>query len=81
MIRVHIYSKEDCHLCDEAMEIIHRVQLQHPFNIIVTKLTEQHPKFKEYAERVPVVFVEGEQSFIYRVNEQTLLQKILDCEK
>jgi glutaredoxin len=81
MVRVHIYSKENCHLCDEALQIIQRVHTQYPFEIIITKLTERHPKFNEYSEKVPVVFVEGEQCFLYRVNEKMLLQKILEYEK
>ncbi|MEK7262969.1 MAG: glutaredoxin family protein [Bacteroidota bacterium] len=81
MVRVHIYSKEDCHLCDDALEIIQRVCTKHPFEIIITKITERHPMFKEYSDKVPVVFVEGEQSFMYRVNEKALLQKIMEYEQ
>ena len=80
MIRIHLYSKEDCHLCDEAKSVIEKLQQQHPFELVVTKIFEGHPKFKEFSEKVPVVFVEGEQAFVYRVNEEKLLTKIQEAE-
>ncbi|MBS4029400.1 MAG: glutaredoxin family protein [Ignavibacteriales bacterium] len=76
MVRVHLYSKEDCHLCDVAITTIERVQAKHPFEFVITKLTEQSPRYKDFSEKVPVVFVEGEQTFLYRVNEKQLLEKI-----
>ncbi len=80
MVLVHLYSKDDCHLCDIALKVIEHAQLKHPFQLLVTKINEDHPKYGRFKEQIPVVFVEGEQTFMYKVNEERLLQKIKEYE-
>jgi hypothetical protein len=34
MILVELFSKEDCHLCEEALEVLKKVQREIPFMLV-----------------------------------------------
>lgn len=69
MTIVELYSKDDCHLCDEAKVVIKRVQRQIPFILREVKLMPGDPYFEEYKELFPVVHINKVQVFKYRVSE------------
>ena len=72
MNRVTLYSKAECHLCEEARDILERVRRDLPFTLDQVLLREGEEKYEEYASLVPVVEVNGERQFVYRVNEKRL---------
>jgi len=72
MILVELFSKHECHLCDEAKAVLEKVQREIPFSLKEIKLTDGDEKFEEYAELVPVVLIDKVLTFKYRVNEHTL---------
>ena len=72
MILVELFSKRDCHLCDEAKAVLEKVQSEVPFTLKEIKLADGDEKFEEYAELVPVVLIDKVLTFKYRVNETML---------
>ena len=76
MTLVELYSKDDCHLCDEAKVVIARVQKQIPFTLREFKLTPGDPYFEEYKEMFPVVHINKVRVFKYRVSENMLKIKL-----
>jgi len=76
MILVELYSKEDCHLCDEARAVIERVKKQIPFTLREFKLTPGDQYFEEYKEMFPVVHINKVLSFKYRLTENMLRIKL-----
>ncbi|MFO0762959.1 MAG: glutaredoxin family protein [Byssovorax sp.] len=72
--QVTIYSRERCHLCDEAHEALLRVQKDHPFDLAVIDLDREAPedKRKAYDWEVPVVELDGRKVMKYRVDEARL---------
>ena len=72
MILVELFSKQDCHLCDEAKAVLEKVRQDIPFHLKEYKLTEGDEKFEEYSDLVPVVLIDKVMAFKYRVNEHTL---------
>ena len=72
MILVELFSKRDCHLCDEAKAILEKVRSETPFTLKEIELADGDEKFEEYAELVPVVLIDKVLTFKYRVNETTL---------
>jgi len=72
VVLIELYSKHDCHLCDEAKAVLEKVQRELPFSLKEIKLTDGDEKFEEYAESVPVVLIDKVLAFRYRVNEHTL---------
>lgn len=72
MILVELFSKKDCHLCDEAKLVLERVRREIPFTLREIKLAEGDDKYDEYGELVPVVHIDKVFAFKYRVNESML---------
>ena len=71
-IRIEIYSRPGCHLCDEAKEVIERVGRRFPFALSVINIETDPELEKLYGEQIPVVFINGNKAFKYRVDEAEL---------
>jgi glutaredoxin len=72
MTTVTLYTKPDCCLCDEALEVIERVRREHRFTLEKVDITNDPSLLDRHAERIPVVVVNGVEAFLYRVDEQAL---------
>jgi len=79
VIDVRIYSKEDCHLCDEAKEVLARVRRDIPFTLNEMRIAPGDPSYEMYKEMIPVVTINGALAFRYRVNEQELRRALRDA--
>ena len=75
-IRVEIFSKADCHLCDDAKEVLLKAKKKHPLEIIEIDITEDPKMYEAYGQQVPVVFINGRKAFKFRVDEKELQKKI-----
>ena len=76
MIQVEIYSKKDCHLCDEAKAVLARVRERIPFELIEVDI-EQDPKlFEQFKYDIPVVYVDGRRAFKHRVDEKAFATRL-----
>jgi glutaredoxin len=71
-----MYSKEGCHLCDIAKDVLLDIQKSHPFEFRQVKLQEQDELFEEFKERFPVIFINDEFFCQYRVSEKSFVEKI-----
>ncbi len=76
-IKVEIYSKSDCHLCDEAKSVLLKVQKEIPFDFIEVDITRNRKLFTEYKEQIPVVFINNRKAFKYHVDEKELRNRLL----
>lgn len=75
-IKVEIYSKPDCYLCDNAKTILLKAQKNLPFNIEEVDITQNKELFEQYKEQIPVVFINGRKAFKFRVNEKALQKQL-----
>ena len=55
MNALELFSKDDCSLCNEAKEIIGRVNKDFQFAVTETKLSPDDPGFSKYEKRFPVL--------------------------
>ncbi len=69
---VTLYTKPDCHLCDEARAAIESVRRELPFALVVRDITLDDQLHRAYFERIPVVSVDGEELFEYFVDAERL---------
>lgn len=77
MIRVEVYGKADCPLCDEVKAVLRRVQREIPFDLGEVDI-EASPALREtYKERVPLVFVNGRLAFKFRVDEAAVRRRLV----
>ncbi|MBI5217086.1 MAG: glutaredoxin family protein [Ignavibacteriae bacterium] len=81
MTVVEILSKPDCHLCDVAKAVVINVQTKYPFELREISIREGDEYFETYKERIPVIFINKEFAFQYKVSEQQLLTKLLEKEQ
>jgi len=75
-VKVEIYSRPGCHLCDEAKEVIERVGRRIVFSLRVINIETDPELEKKYGEEIPVVFVNGMPAFRYRVDEAEFEKKV-----
>ncbi len=76
MLNVTIYSKKDCHLCDIAKETLLKVQQELPFSLNEIDIEKDKTAFEKYKYLIPVIEIDGEKAFNYKVNENEF-KKIL----
>jgi len=72
--RVVVYTREDCHLCVEAIETVERVaaSVSRSVEIETIDIDADPDLRKRYGERVPYVTVDGRPQFKYRVDPDDL---------
>jgi len=68
-VRIEIYSRPGCHLCDDAKEIVDRVRRRFPFSLRVIDIERDPELEKAYGEYIPVVLINGNEAFRYRIDE------------
>ena len=71
-LKVQLYTKKECPLCVVAREIILRVKKEIPFEFEEVNIESRDDLYKKFKEEIPVVFVNGERTFTYRVSEKRL---------
>lgn len=76
MVTVTIYSKKDCHLCDVAKEILLKIRQEHPFSLTEIDIEKNKAAFEKYKYLIPVIEIDGEKAFNYRIDEAEL-KKVL----
>ena len=75
-IVIEILTKQDCPLCDEAKKIVNRLLPDYSARLVMTDIESNPTLYEEFKERVPVVRINGEESFVYKTHEQTLRSKL-----
>lgn len=62
-MRVVLYSRPGCHLCDGARAVILAQQGRTPFEFVEVDIDHDDELTKEYGIRIPVVEVDGTERF------------------
>ncbi len=58
-IRVELYTRRGCHLCDEAKAELHSLRAELPFTLVETDVDSDYALQQAYGLLVPVVVVDG----------------------
>jgi hypothetical protein len=69
---VVLYSRNGCHLCDQARDVILSVRAREPFAFEEVDIETDDDLLREYAIRIPVVTVDGEERFEIAVDRHEL---------
>jgi glutaredoxin len=76
LVTVKIYTKEDCHLCEEAKETLLAAQKDFLFNFEEVDITSDKALYQEFKEKIPLILIEGKIAFKYRIEEKKLRRKL-----
>ncbi len=71
-----LVSRADCHLCDEAEEVIRRVRQDTPFSYRKLDVDSDDLLKERFGGEVPVVLMEGRKIFKLRVDEERLRRRL-----
>lgn len=73
---VELFSKPDCHLCDDVKALLRSLQSVHPFTLREINIAEQTELLAQYGEEIPVVFINGRKAFKYRVEPRKFVRRL-----
>jgi glutaredoxin len=73
---VTLYTKQGCHLCEEALAALRRLQREIPFELSERDIAAEENLHRSYFERIPVVAVDGEELFDYFLDEDLLRERL-----
>ena len=71
-----VYSTPDCHLCEDAMTALRRLQQELGFVLQERDITADEALHRAYFERVPVIVVDGEELCDYVVEEALVRERL-----
>jgi glutaredoxin len=73
---ITVYSKPDCHLCEEAMTVLGRLREELGFALRELDITADDDLHRAYFERIPVVVLDGEELCEYHVSEALVRERL-----
>jgi glutaredoxin len=68
MKTVTLISKDDCSLCDKALNDLTQLQLELPFHISVRKINPGTDEYERYKEKIPVILIDDSEICHFRVD-------------
>jgi hypothetical protein len=77
MTEVVLFGRRGCCLCDEARDLLVRVQAVHPFTLHERDVDTDESLLRTYLERVPVVTIDGVEAFELFVDESELTRRLI----
>ena len=76
-IQVVIYSRVNCHLCQEAEENVREVLTEIPFELEIIYIDGDQELERLYGEEVPVTLINGAKHDYFRVDKKRFSEAIL----
>jgi glutaredoxin len=73
---ITVYSKDGCHLCQDAITTLRGIQEELCFELKVVDITTDEAIHRAYFERIPVIALDGEEIFDYFVDERILRARL-----
>ena len=74
MIRLIIYSRPGCHLCDEMKAVVKNVARTIPLSLDEIDISTDPALEAHYGLEIPVLVVEGKKAAKYRIAEDALVR-------
>jgi len=71
---VEIYSKPDCHLCEEAKAALVKMQRRYGFQLREVNIAADPALLAEYGTRIPLIYVDGHLVCKYFVDEAAIVK-------
>jgi glutaredoxin len=73
---VIVYSRPGCHLCDEAKAAILSAGCSDQFTFAEVNIESDEELLRKYKYDIPVITINGVESFIHRVNPEEFRTRI-----
>jgi glutaredoxin len=79
MVRVEIYRKAGCGLCDELHHRLDELRRELPFEVVDVDITGDAAAERRFGLRIPVVLVDGRRVAEGRVEDLTPLRRAIEA--
>ncbi len=76
MVKVTLYTRAGCHLCDDANLVLDAVPKSRPFALDVVDIDTDAALVALYTTEVPVITVNGRKAFKYRLTAEALNDRL-----
>jgi glutaredoxin len=76
MLRVTLYSRRGCHLCDEMRAVVAVVEREFPLAVEEVDVDSDATLAAAYGDQIPVLLVNGRKAFKYRVDVPALRARL-----
>ena len=76
MNQVVVYSKPGCCLCEELKAQLRQLRQRHAFDWREVNILDDPKAQEEFAQEIPVVFVNGKKAFKYHLDEKQFLRRL-----
>ncbi len=76
-MRVTLYTKADCGLCEDAASMLKRLQRKIPFEIEYVNIETDANATERYGSRIPVIAVDGEEVAAAPLDDKQLMAILL----
>ncbi len=76
-IRVELYSRPGCHLCDEMKAVLERARLGLDVQLSEVDISQDPELQTRYGWDIPLLFVNGHKAFKYRATENEMRRRLL----
>lgn len=75
---VVLYTRDGCCLCDTARDVLRRVRSRNPsaFRLEERDIEADDALYRAYLERIPVITIDGQESFELVVDERELERRL-----
>jgi glutaredoxin len=73
---LRVYSKPDCHLCEQAIEVLRGLQQEFVFDIEELDISRDDALLRAYFERIPVITLDGEELGEFFVQEALVRERL-----
>jgi glutaredoxin len=71
-----VYSKPDCHLCEDAVAVLEGLRTELDFELVELDITRDEALHRAYFERIPVLSLDGEELCEYFVDEKLVRERL-----
>lgn len=80
-VSVTVYSREHCHLCEEAVEVLEAAAAAVDVPVAIAEVdVDDDPDLREqYGDRVPYVLVEDRPAFKFRVDPEEARRRLREA--
>ena len=72
-----LYSRPDCHLCDDMETTIKNFSKKNSVNLKIVDISNNATLETQYGQEIPVLFIDGRKVAKYRVSEQELQKALI----
>lgn len=73
---VTLFGKPGCCLCEQARQVVSAVRATHDLELREVDVSLDAALHRDYGERIPVLAVDGDEAFEYRVDAEALRRRL-----